>query len=733
MNGDAAGAASLGYGDEAGGDVLTRGTGRLAILALSALAASWLCPSVVSAAASPWAETEQTAVRLVAATEAVGTAKKVSLGLHFRLREGWKIYWRSPGDAGYPPNVDWSGSENLAGATLSWPAPGRFSILGFESLGYTGEVVLPVTATLARAGEPLIVRAAVGYLTCKEICIPYEAKLALRLPAGAAGPSRFAHLINRFAVHVPGDGSAHGVAIERAEVVDGGAGTVLRVTASATMPFVAPDLYVEGPEDLVFSAPRISLKDGGKGALLEVSVDGAPETGLAGTRLTMTLVDGARTAERTLAVVASPPGTVPRAVTEATLSLPLILALAVLGGLILNLMPCVLPVLSIKLLGVVGHGGGERRAVSLSFLASAAGIVVSFLLLAGALVWVKAAGMAVGWGIQFQQSWFLIAMILMVALFACNLWGFFDVGLPRWLANVGGGASRVRGLAGHFLSGGFATLLATPCSAPFLGTAVGFALSRGPAEIFTIFAALGVGLALPYLAVAAVPGLATRLPRPGPWMATLRRVLGFALAATGVWLLTVLAAQVGLGAAAAVGVLVAGAGAALFVRRRAGRRFGRAGAAATVVLAGLAFLVPAALPAGAPVPAAATEALPGDLWKPFDEAAIPELVAAGKTVFVDVSADWCITCQINKTFVILRGDVIKRLTSGAVIPMQADWTLPDEAISRYLARFGRYGIPFDAVYGPGAPDGIALPELLTEGAVLAALDRAAGNAAAPAR
>ncbi len=172
--------------------------------------------------------------------------------------------------------------------------------------------------------------------------------------------------------------------------------------------------------------------------------------------------------------------------------------------------------------------------------------------------------------------------------------------------------------------------------------------------------------------------------------------------------------------------MVAGAAAALFVRRRAGRRFGRAGAAATAVLAGLAFLVPAA-------PPAATEALPGDLWKPFDEAAIPRLVATGKTVFVDVTADWCITCQINKRFVILTGDVIKRLTGAAVVPMQADWTLPDEAVSRYLARFGRYGIPFDAVYGPGAPEGIALPELLTPGAVLAALVRAAGSAAAPTR
>ncbi len=687
---------------------------------------------MVSAAASPWVETEQTAVRLVAATEAVGETESVSLGLHFRLREGWKIYWRSPGDAGYPPRLDWSGSENLAGAAISWPAPERFSILGFETLGYTEEVVFPVTATLARAGEPLALRATVEYLTCKEICIPYEAKLALRLPAGPGGLSPFAHLINRFAVHVPGDGSAHGVAIERAEVLGGGAGTVLRITARATMPFVAPDLYVEGPEDLLFSAPKVSLRDGGKGAFLEVSVDGAPETGLAGTRLTMTLVDGARAAERTLAVVAVAPGAVPRAVAEAPVSVLVILALAVLGGLILNLMPCVLPVLSIKLLGVVGHGGGERRAVSLSFMASAAGILFSFLVLAGALVWVKAAGMAVGWGIQFQQQWFLIAMILMVALFACNLWGFFDVGLPRWLTGVGGGAGRVRGLAGHFLSGGFATLLATPCSAPFLGTAVGFALSRGPAEIFAIFAALGVGLALPYLAVAAAPGLATRLPRPGPWMATLRRVLGFALAATGVWLLTVLAAQVGQVAAAAVGVLVAGAGAALYVRKRAGRRLGRAGAAATVVLAVLAFAVPAALPEGAPGVGAREEAS-RDLWKPFDEAAIPELVVAGKIVFVDVTADWCITCQINKSFVLFKGDVIKRLTGDAVVAMQADWTLPNEAISRYLALFGRYGIPFNAVYGPGAPQGIALPELLTEGAVLAALDRAAGTAAVSTR
>src|SRR3989338_66930 len=206
-------------------------------------------------------------------------------------------------------------------------------------------------------------------------------------------------------------------------------------------------------------------------------------------------------------------------------SLAVILLLAVLGGLILNLMPCVLPVLSIKLLGVVGHGGGDNRTVRLSFIFSAAGILFAFGVLAAALIGLKAAGMSIGWGIQFQQPWFLIAMTLVVTAFACNLWGFFEVRLPAYIADWGEHSSHMHGLGGHFLQGALATLLATPCSAPFLGTAIGFALSRGASEIAAVFAALGLGLALPYLAVAAFPGLATRLPRPGRWMVVLRRLL----------------------------------------------------------------------------------------------------------------------------------------------------------------------------------------------------------------
>ena len=714
-------------------------------VALALLAGVW--PQGVRAGASPWAETEQTALRLVSASQAVGEGGTVHLGLHFRLKEGWKVYWRSPGDAGFPPRADWSGSENLATANIAWPVPERFSILGFESLGYTGEVVLPVTAEVREPGSPLSLRGRVDYLACSDICIPYEADLALDLPAGEARPDPEAHLINRFSVRVPGTGAGHGLTIESAEAGQRGDVTVLRVAATSAIPLGQPDLFVEGPAELWFSPPRVSLDDNGGSAVFEVSVEGIADFGrpLAGAPLTLTLADGARAAERTLTVAAAASGGFGGAVLAESAApdtggpaLALILGLALLGGLILNLMPCVLPVLSIKVLGVIGHGGGEPRTVRLSFLATTAGIVCSFMVLAAALAALKSAGTAVGWGLQFQHPWFLITMTLVVALFACNLWGFFEVRLTQWASDLGGSAIHVHGLGGHFLSGAFVTVLATPCTAPFLGTAVGFALSRGAAEIFAVFAALGIGLALPYLAVAALPGLATRLPRPGPWMVKVRWVLGCALAATAVWLLSVLARHSGEGPALAVGALTAAAAGALYLRHRIAR-MGRAAGALTFALAAAALLVPLGYDAGSGVgdggaplagkPGAKLDAL----WSPFEKTAIRRLITTGKVVFVDVTADWCLTCQINKSLVLTRGDVYRRLAGDGVVAMQADWTRPDDAISRYLATFGRYGIPFDAVYGPGAPRGIALPELLTEGAVLEALERAAGPAAVSSR
>ena len=404
-------------------------------------------------------------------------------------------------------------------------------------------------------------------------------------------------------------------------------------------------------------------------------------------------------------------------------SLLAMLALALLGGLILNLMPCVLPVLSIKLLGVVGHGGGHTRTVRLSFLASSAGIVSTFLVLAGVLIALKSAGLAIGWGIQFQHPWFLVAMAMVVTLFACNLWGFFEVHLPDAVSEIGAAQTHTHGLGGHFMTGALATLLATPCSAPFLGTAVGFALARGSVEILAIFAALGVGLAAPFLLVAAYPKFATKMPKPGRWMVILRRVLGFALAGTGIWLVVILGVQVSDIAAMLIAAIMVAVSVMLYVHKRMHRRYGRLDWVAVAVLAALAFAVPDALhemnDGGRD-----TAKLEG-LWQPFDEHDLGTLVNDGNVVFVDVTAKWCITCQVNKALVLSQGEVYARLSSPDVFAMQADWTRPNDAISRYLASFGRYGIPFNAVYGPGAPDGIALPELLSEKAVLDALKQAA--------
>jgi len=691
-------------------------------------------------AASPWQETEQTALRLISATETTGDAETLRLGLHFKMKPGWKIYWRSPGDAGFPPEADWSPSQNLKTVVVHWPAPSRFSVLGLETLGYEDEVVLPMTVTRRDAARPLDMAGVVRYLTCKEICIPYAADLALVVPNGSIKPSAFAHLIDRFQATVPGDGRRHGVMIEAVETAADGKDAVVHVSARADLPFAAPDLYVEGPPGIAFSRPTVRLGGDARRADLQVKVYGLkeladpPAGSLVGRPLTLTLVDGSRATERRLvATAAGAPVRLDGG--GAAQSVALILALAVLGGLILNLMPCVLPVLSIKLLGVVGHGGGESRTVRLSFVASALGILFAFAVLAAALIGLKAAGMTIGWGIQFQQPWFLIAMALVVVAFACNLWGFFEVRLPAWAADWGLRSSHMHGLGGHFLQGALATLLATPCSAPFLGTAIGFALSRGTPEIAAVFAALALGLALPYLAVAAFPALATRLPRPGPWMATLRKALGVALAATGVWLLTVLATSIGSTAAAAVGALTVAAVGLLYLGHRrpdvAGRQaplwFGAVVVAALLVPGWLGQRPADKAPAGGIISASAGAAL-DRLWTPFDENAIPALVAQGKTVFVDVTAEWCLTCKVNKAVVLSRDAVVATLGRPDVVVMQADWTRPNARISAYLARHQRYGIPFNAVYGPGAAAGLVLPELLTEHAVLDAVDRAGSGA-----
>ena len=700
-------------------------TSRLAAFLGLAILALWAAyPGEARAAASQWWTNEHGAVRLIAASDAVGERGTLRLGIHFRMNPGWKIYWRSPGDAGFPPHPDWAGSENLDRAELSWPAPERFSVIGLETLGYRDEVVLPVDATVMEAGRALGLRAKIPYLTCDDVCVPYVADLALRLPEGATTTSVEAALIERFSALVPRSDAGRPIRVASAAAVGEEVTKALEVALAADAPLSRPDIYVEGPDGWAFGAPDYRIGEDGKTAFARIAALAPPREGgsLAGREIRFTVVDGMRASEQALAPSAAQTAS-PAPGQSMEMGLWLVLLLAIAGGLILNLMPCVLPVLSLKLVSAMGHGGGNRREVSTGFLASAAGILVSFLVLASGVAGLRLAGETVGWGIQFQQPVFLVFMAIVVTLFSANLFGLFEIRLPGAVSDIAVGASgrKSHGVAGHFLTGVFATLLATPCSAPFLGTAVSFALSRGSIEIYAVFLCLGIGLALPYFVGAAFPGIATRMPRPGPWMITLRRGLAILLLGTAVWLVTVLAVQLGtwpaVAVAAALAVLLLGL---VFARPGAERTAGL-GRGLTGV-AGAAALAIAIWSGTGEVGARTAKAH----WTPMDRAAIASAVASGAVVFVDVTADWCITCQVNKALVLNNDPVRSRLAGDGVVAMVADWTRPSDEIGAYLKSFGRFGIPFNAVYGPARPNGEALPELLTERIVLDAIERAAG-------
>lgn len=673
--------------------------------------------SMNASAAPNWVRDGEVQGRLVSAVQGVGNGQTVPLGVQLRLEPGWKTYWRTPGDSGLAPQFEWSGSPNLKKADVSYPTPHRFSFAGLDTFGYKGEVVMPITAHLSRQGAPLDARLKLDLLVCSEICIPRSLSLELAVPAGLATASQEAALLVAANANLPDDGTASGLKIETVVVVASAPDAAIEIVATGATAFTAPDVFIEindGVDAFSFGTPVVKLSDGNRRARLRVPVTVTGDAALQGRSLTITLADDPR-AMVTSKVVEQ--GNFSRDWAE----FATILVFALVGGFVLNLMPCVLPVLSLKLLSAIRYGGAGHAKVRMGFLASAAGILFSFLLLAGFMIGLKYSGAAIGWGIQFQQPLFLVFMIVLVTLFAANLWGLFEVPLPRFLADTVGGSSDNGSVSGSFANGAFATLLATPCSAPFLGTAVGFALSRGTLEILAVFVALGLGLALPYLVVAAVPQIASLLPRPGMWMIRLRQVLGGALALTAIWLLTVLAVQTQAGAAYIVGGLMAAVIAIFWVRHRFNWNAAPMMAVAVLILMGV-FGVPSQFSKASHVEGPSGQ----HHWQPFSQARIHEAVAAGKVVFVDVTAEWCITCQVNKQVVTYRGDVAKRLFSDPdTIPMQADWTRPDPAIAEYLASFRRYGIPFNVVYGPVAPEGIPLPEILTADAVMAALEKAA--------
>jgi thiol:disulfide interchange protein len=409
--------------------------------------------------------------------------------------------------------------------------------------------------------------------------------------------------------------------------------------------------------------------------------------------------------------------------------LPWMLALALLGGLILNAMPCVLPVLSLKVFGLVRSAGHGRSEVVRGALSTSAGILVSFWALALAAVAARSAGAAVGWGVQFQRPGFVAFLAVVVVLFCLNLWGLFEISLPERMARVGATGPR-EGAAGHFVSGLFATLMATPCSAPFLGTAIGFALAQETPVILAIFTAVGIGMSLPYLLLAAAPGTARFLPRPGAWMETVRGIMGFLLAAAAVWLFYVLSSQMSPERVAAVQLGLLGLALFTWLRHRGFTGASLRNAAGVGMAAAVAVTLALAVWSGGETPAQATETAEGLIrWEPFDRGKAEQLATGGQLVFVDVTADWCFTCKVNERLVLNTPEVAGTFQEHGVVPMKADWTNRDDTIGQFLAEHGRYGIPFYVLYRPGQEPHV-FSELLTKESVLAAVKAAKAGSVA---
>ncbi len=699
--------------------------------------------------ASDWIDEDFASVRLISAQTRTTTSDTIRLGLEFELQPDWKIYWRSAGDAGFPPQLDWSGSENIGDAEILWPAPHRFSIFGLETFGYKNHIILPIDLAVTHPDQPVSIALDVDYLVCSDICIPAAAKFSLDIPAagsaiaatsGSPVVSNHAHQIEKFVSRVPLRGAVLPISISSISSSKAPDQTTLHLGISGLSKagVEVDDILIESDLRAGFGLPASAQKAANNDPELQyfdLAVFGLEEDqSLQNVPLTITVIAGPLSVEQNLLVgtdtvlnAEDGSDTSPSVVSSDNedVNIWLIGLFALIGGLILNVMPCVLPVLSIKIMSVINVREQDIGKVRLGFLASAAGIITSFWIIAAVLIGIKLTGGSIGWGIQFQQPLFLTVMTIVLALFALNMWGQFEIGGHDQLGNAANDAiakqeTHGRHLSGHFLTGMFATLLATPCSAPFLGTAVGFALAGDSIDIFSIFTLLGIGLAVPYIAIAVQPRVAHLLPKPGRWMNVVKAVLGFALIGTAIWLLGILSVQIGMNGAVFVGIGLLIGGLFVWARKRAASLRPRF---AFTAIAILGFLIALFAPGFTrPVEPIANNVKTGPLqWQAFAPETINTLVADGKTVLVDVTAEWCVSCQVNKKLVLETADVANALRRDDIVLMQADWTRPDQKISDYLASYGRFGIPFNAIFGPNAHDGILLSELLSAETVLNAL------------
>lgn len=683
---------------------------------------------------------------LVAADASIQPGRPFWVALQMDHDEHWHSYWINPG-TGFPTSLVWTLPPGFTAGPIQWPAPhvvrdtaGRVTGNGYEGRNFLFVQITP-PADLP-VGTSVTLAAVAEWLMCQDVCMPGDASLALTLPVVAEPPTANAVVAEEFHhafAELPVATKDWYFTAQRA-----GDRITLRISRAAGNPRrpVEPHYFDErGVVD--YAAPQVVSDDGEVLTLtLAVSPDAPAEApGLQGVLtakggLTSGAVRGVRVDEpfvvREPVIAGGGASATPAAAGPAPAGLAATLLLALLGGLVLNLMPCVFPVLGIKIMGFVNQAGHDRAKVMQHGLAFAAGVLLSFWALAGLLLALRAGGSQLGWGFQLQSSAFVFGMVAFLLVFALNLSGLFEVGLAA--TGVGAGLQSKEGLTGSLFTGALATLVATPCSAPFLAPALGAALALPAFASLLVFTAIATGLALPYLLLSLFPQAIKLLPRPGAWMETFKQFMAFPLYATVGWLLWVLAGQtadddnallkimLGLVLVAMAAWAYGRFGQAFGKPRR--QWFGRVAALALVV-GGLWFGWPREAAAAT---GAGTTAGYQVVWEKWSPEAVAAARAAGKFVYVDFTARWCATCQSNKLAVFHDDAVLAEFARRSVVLLRGDWTNRDPKITVELARWNRSAVPFNLIYAPGAAtEPVVLPELLTGGKVLAALAAAAGR------
>jgi len=649
---------------------------------------------------------------LISDVSSIEPGQKFRIGILYRIEPGWHIYWKNSGDSGIPTKIAWTLPAGFQVGDLQWPLPLRDKEPGdLEVFDYQSEVLLfaEVVAPATLPTGPITIKANTDWLVCENLCVPGKAQLSLNLTGGANVASDSAQLFQKFAALVPK------VLPNSIQIGFSRAGKNLVLNVNGISSGTPLDFFPVPPQDSVI----LHVSQTGNRLTIPIDTETNPITRMDGV-LVVGSAGGQKGYEIDQKTILSEPESNNTASSPVDFAVVVqMLGFAILGGLILNVMPCVLPVISLKIFGFVSEAAGDaRRAFRLS-MAFASGIIICFAALAAVVILLRTAGAQVGWGFQFQDYRFVFLISCLVFAFALNLFGLYEVSVSanatRGLAALAGG----HGYSSAFFQGVFATILATPCTAPFLGTASAFAFTQPASLTFLVFLFIGLGMALPYLVLAFNPNWLRYLPKPGAWMLRLKQFMGFLLLATLLWLIWILGQMRGADGVVELGAVLLVIAILAWMK---GAFWSPVSSVRSRLLVAGAMLFVLLLAAG--VYGFVTR--PDQLdWKPFSKTKLQEALASGNPVFVDFTADWCITCKTNERFALDTPKVREAFSKRNVVILKADWTKGDPEITQILNQYGRAGVPMYLVY-PGGNKGlppVLLPELITSQTVLDALNK----------